>query len=105
MNRKMILSTAMALGILLFGAWTASAAGSCCNGGTCSDSQAVRQFKQETSALSTALQTKERELRNEYLGNTVDTNKILAIEAERNEIRKQLQAIGTKDGIPACCIS
>lgn len=105
MNRKMIASIAMALGVLSFGAVAASAADSCCSGGKCSDSQTVRQFKQATSGLSTELQAKERELRNEYLGDTVDTHRIQALEAERNEIKSQLQAIGTKDGIPACCIS
>lgn len=107
MKKKMIIGIAMAMGMLSVGAISATAAttGSCCNSGTCADKQAVQKFTQETAALSSALQAKDRELRelNSYEG--IDTHKANALEAEIKELKNSLKVAAGQYGISTCCLS
>lgn len=104
MKKKVIVGIAMAMGMLSAGALSASAAGPCCQGGKCSDSQAVRQFIQETAALSSALKAKDIELRELNGHETIDIRKVDALEEELKELQGRLRVAGEKHGIPPCCI-
>lgn len=104
MKKKMIVAIAMALGMLSAGALSASAAGPCCIEGKCSDSQAVRQFNQETTALSSALKAKDIELRELNAQEGIDIRKADELQEELRELKDRLRVAGEKYGIPPCCI-
>lgn len=99
MKKTTIVGIAMAMGILTVGAVSASAAGSC---GKCADKQAIQQFTQETAALTSALKTKDIELREQYSYEGIDTSKVSALEDELEELKNKLNAAALKYGIPAC---
>lgn len=99
MKKNMIVGIAMAMGILTVGAISASAADSC---GKCADKQAVQQFTQETAALTSALKTKDIELREQHSYDGIDTRKVSALEEELKELKDKINAAAQKYGIPAC---
>ena len=99
MKKNTIFGIALAMGILSVGAISASAADTC---GKCADKQAVQQFTQETAALTTALKTKDIELREEYSFDGIDTHKVSALEEELKELKDKINAAAQKYGIPAC---
>ena len=99
MKKNMIVGIAMAMGILSVGAMTASAADSC---GKCTDEQAVRQFTQETAALTSTLKAKDIELREQYSYDSLDTRKVSALENELKELKDKINVSAQKHGIPAC---
>lgn len=99
MKKNMIVGIAMAMGILTVGAMSASAADSC---GKCADKQAVQQFTQETAALTSALKTKDIELREQYSYDGIDTRKVSDLEEELKELKDKINAAAQKYGIPAC---
>ena len=99
MNRKMIVVTALAVGMLSAGVVSASAAESC---GTCADKQAVQQFLTETSELTRALHDKEIELREQYSYDSININHVSAIETELKELKDKINTAAQKYGIPAC---
>lgn len=105
MKKNMIVGIALAMGILSVGAFSASAASSCCSSGICTDKQVVQQFSQETSALSSALKTKDVELRELYSYDSIDTRKAGELEADIKELKNKIKVAGDKYGIPNCCIS
>ncbi len=99
MKKNMIVGIAMAMGILTVGTISASAADSC---GKCADKQAVQQFTQETAALTSALKTKDIELREQYSYDGIDIRKVSALEEELKELKDKINAAAQKYGIPAC---
>lgn len=103
MKKNMIVVIAM--GLLTFGAISASAASSCCNDGKCSDKQALAQFKQETAVFSNALKAKDIELRELYGFDSFDTRKASALEDELRELKGKINAAAEKNRISTCCIS
>lgn len=105
MKKTMIVGIALAMGILSVGAISASAAGLCCNGGKCTDKQIVQQFTQETASLSSALKTKDIELRELYGYDGLDIRKVNDLEAELKELKGKIRVIAEKYGIPSCCLS
>lgn len=105
MNKHTIAGMALMLGILSVGAVSASAAGSCCVDGKCSDKPTVQQFTKETAELRSALKAKDIELRELAGYGTYDTRRQQALEDEMTELRSRLNAVGQKYDIPACCRS
>ncbi len=103
MKKNMIAGIALALGMLSVGAVSASAAGSCCIDGKCSDEPTVQQFKKEAAALNSALKAKDIELRELAGYSTYDVRKQDALEEEIKEIKAKISVVGEKYGIPACC--
>jgi cell shape-determining protein MreC len=99
MKKNMIVGIAMSMGILTVGAISASAADSY---GKCADKQAVQQFTQETVALTSALKTKDIELREQYSYDAIDTRKVSALEEELKDLKDKINAAAQKYGIPAC---
>lgn len=97
--RKIIVGTAMAIGIFSVGAVSAFAADSC---GKCTDQQAMQQFTQETEALTAALKAKNSKLRQEYIYDSIDPRKVSALEADITALKEQVNAVATKYGISAC---
>ncbi|MBI2353893.1 MAG: hypothetical protein HYV06_02490 [Deltaproteobacteria bacterium] len=104
MKKRMIVGIAMAMGMLSAGALSASAAGPCCIEGKCSDNQAVRQFIQESAALSGVFKAKEIELRELNAQEGIDIRKADALEEELRELKGRLRVAGEKHGVPPCCI-
>ena len=103
MKKHTIAGVALMLGMLSFGALSASAAGSCCIDGKCSDEPTVQQFTKETATLTSTLKAKDIELRELAGYNTYDIRKQQALEDEIKEIKAKISAVGEKYGIPACC--
>jgi hypothetical protein len=99
MKKNMIVGIALAMGLLSAGAISASAADSC---GKCAGEEKIRQFKQDTAELSSALKAKDIELREQYTYNSIDTHKVGALEAEVKDIKDKINAAAQKYGIPAC---
>ena len=104
MKKKMIVGVALVMGILSVGAISASAAGSCCNDGTCADQQVVQKFTQETAALSGALEAKDIELRAQYSYEAIDMTKVNELEAELKELKSKIRVAAEKYALPACCL-
>lgn len=104
MKKNMIGGIALAMGILSVGAISASAADSCCSSGKGTDKQVVQQFTQETAALSSALKTKDIELRQLYGYDGIDLRKIDALESEIKDLKGQIRAVAGKYSIPTCCL-
>lgn len=105
MKKNMIVGIAMVMGMFSVGALSASAAGSCCNEGKCSDKQAFQKFTQETAALSNTLKAKDLKLRELALYDTYDIRQADALEAELKELKASINAAADKYGISACCRS
>ena len=105
MKKNMIVGVALAMGILSVGVVSASASGSCCSDGSCGDKQAVQQFTQETTALSTALKAKDLELRELNGYDSIDIRKAGSLEAELKELKAKIKVAAEKYGISSCCIS
>lgn len=105
MKKHTITGMALMLGILSAGAVSASAAGSCCVDGKCSDKPIVQQFTKETAELRSALKAKDIELRELAGYDTFDTRKQQALEDEMKELRSRISAVGQKYDIPPCCRS
>jgi hypothetical protein len=105
MKKNMVIGIALAMGMLSVGAVSASAAGSCCGTGKCTDEQVVRKFIQETATLSSALKTKDIELREQYGLEGIDYRKVQDLEAEIREIKGKINVVGEKYDMPACCYS
>jgi hypothetical protein len=101
---KKTIGIAVAVGMLSVGALSASAAGSCCAAGTCSDKQTVHQFSRETAGLASALNAKKVELREQYGYDGLDQRKVNELEAEVKELKDKLKTAGEKHGLPACCL-
>lgn len=99
MKKQMIVGIMMALGIVAFGALSASAAGTC---GKCADNQAVQNYQQESYSLSQAVAAKNAELRELYLLETIDLGKADVIEEELKELKGRIGNVADKYGIPAC---
>lgn len=105
MKKNMIVGMALAIGILSAGAVSASAANPCCGNGKCSDKQTVQQFTQETAELSSALKTKDLELRGLYIYDGIDIRKVDQLEAEIKDLKGKIKTVADKYGISACCLS
>jgi hypothetical protein len=105
MKKDMAIGIAIALGMLSVSAVSASAAGSCCETGKCTDKQVVQKFTQETSALHSALKAKDIELREQYGYEGIDYRKIQDLEAAIHELKGKIGVAGEKYGIPPCCRS
>jgi len=103
MKKNMIVGIALAMGILSVGAISASAAGSCCNGGKCTDKQVVQQFSQETAGLTSALKAKDLELRELYGYDSYDTRKVDELEADIKGLKDKIKVVAEKYDIPSCC--
>lgn len=101
--KKNIIVATLAMGILSVGTLSASAAGSCCKEGTCADKQSVQQFKQGTSALTSALNAKNFELRELYGYDSINIRKINQLEAEIADLKNQIKLVAEKEGIRTCC--
>jgi len=99
MKKNTIIGMALALGILSFGALSASAADTC---GKCADNQSIQQFRQETDSLESTLKSKDLELHSMYLTDTYDTRKASDLEAEIKELKAQINASAAKHKIPPC---
>jgi hypothetical protein len=105
MKTNMIVGIALALGMLSVGAVSASAAGSCCASGKCSDKQVVQQFSQETAGYTSALKAKNLELSELYRYDGIDASKVDGIEAAIKVLKGKIRVVAEKDGIPTCCLS
>jgi peptidoglycan hydrolase CwlO-like protein len=103
MKKNLIVGIALAIGMLSVGAIPASAAGSCCNDGKCTDKQVVQQFSQETARLTSALKTKDLELRGLYGYDGLDIHKVNELEVEIKELKGQIKVVAEKYDIPSCC--
>ena len=103
MKKNMIVGIALAMGMLSVGAVSASAAGSCCNDGKCTDKQVVQQFSQETAGLASALKAKDIELRELYGYDGLDIYKVSELEAEIKELKGKIKVVAEKLNISACC--
>jgi peptidoglycan hydrolase CwlO-like protein len=103
MKKYMIVGIALAMGMLSFGAISASAAGSCCNDGKCTDKQVAQQFTQETARLTSALKAKDIELRELYSYDSIDIRKADELEAEIKELKGNIKVVAEKYDIPSCC--
>lgn len=99
MKKQMIVRVAMALGILTAGAMSASAADVC---GKCADKQAVQQFTQETTALTSTLKAKDMELRELYAYDSIDNRRVSSLEAEIKELKDKISVAAQKYDISAC---
>ncbi|BCS55645.1 hypothetical protein [Geobacter sp. SVR] len=98
MKRKMIVGT-LAMGLLAFGAFSATAAEAC---DKCVENQVMQQFRQEVSPLATAIREKDIQVRNLYGYDRPDMQKISALEAEIKELKDTIESSADKFGIPAC---
>ena len=105
MKKNMIVAMALALGTLSFGAVSASAASSCCDGGKCADKQAVQKLTQDTAATSKALKAKEMELRQLFAYDRVDVNRENELESEIKDLKSQIKRVAQEYGISSCCNS
>lgn len=105
MKEKMIIGIALAMGMLSVGAVSASATESCCSSGKCTDTQAVRKFTQETTALSGVLKAKDIELREQYSYDGIDMHRVSDLESELNELKGKIRVVAEKYGISTCCLS
>jgi peptidoglycan hydrolase CwlO-like protein len=105
MKKQIIIGLVVALATLSLGAFSASAAGSCCNDGKCSDQQVVQQFTQETATLANTLKAKDAELRqlSSYEGS--DLSRVAELEAQIRDLKGQIKVVAQKYGLPACCVS
>ena len=104
MKKNVIAGIVLAFGILSVGALSASAAGSCCIDGKCSDEPTVQQFKKEAAALTSALKAKDIELRELAGYGTYDVRKQDALEEEIKKIKAKISVVGEKYDIPARCL-
>jgi hypothetical protein len=104
MKKNMIVRIALALGMLSVGAVSASAAGSCCNTGKCSDKQVVQQFSQETEGLTSALKAKEIELSGLYRYDGIDISKADELEREIKGLKARIHVVAEKYKIQTCCL-
>jgi len=104
MKKNMIVGIALAMGLLSVGAISASAAGSCCSDGKCSDKQVVQQFLQETAGLDSALKARNLELRELYSFDGIDIRKADELEAEIKELKGKIKVVGEKYDIKPCCL-
>jgi len=105
MKKNMIVGIAMVMGMLSVGALSASAAGSCCNEGKCTDKQAYQQFTQETAALSSTLKAKDLQLRELAVSDSYDIRQADVLEAELKQLKTGINAAAEKYGISTCCRS
>ena len=105
MKKNTIVGIALAMGMLSFGAVTASAAGSCCTGSNCADQQVVQKFNREAAGLTNALKAKDIELRELYGYEGMDIGKAAALEAELKEIKGRIKVVAEKYNILPCCLS
>jgi len=103
MKKQTIAGVALVLGMLSVGAVSASAAGSCCIDGKCSDQPTVQQFTKETATLRSTLKAKDIELRELAGYDSYDIRKQQGLEEEIKEIKDKIIVAGEKYGIPACC--
>jgi hypothetical protein len=65
------------------------------------DVNAFRQFQKETLQLRDEAMAKRLELRNEYVKENPDQNRITALQNELTALRTQIQAAAEKHGLPA----
>ena len=105
MKKNTIIGMTLAIALLSVGAVSASAAGSCCKDGNCSDKHTVQQFTQETALLTEALKAKDLELRSVYGYEGIDISKANTLEAEIKDLKGKIKVVADKYGLPACCIS
>lgn len=103
MKRKTVVGIALMLGMLVTGSAHAAGCATCGEGGKCKDPQAVQQFRNETAALATELKAKDGELRSVYATDSIDTNRVEALEAEIKEIKTKIHAVSDRLSIPPCC--
>jgi len=103
MNKKMAVGIALVMGMLSFNAVSASAAGSCCSEGKCSDEQVVRQFTRETAGMAGALKAKNVELRQLYGYDGFDPGKANILETEIKSLKAKINLVAEKYAIPSCC--
>jgi peptidoglycan hydrolase CwlO-like protein len=104
MKKNMVVGIALAMGMLSVGAISASAAGSCCIDGKCTDKQVVQQFLQETAGLGSALKAKDLELREVYGYDSIDIRKVNELEVEIKELKGKIKVVGEKYDIKSCCL-
>ena len=104
MKKNMIVGIALAMGMLPVGVISASAAGSCCIDGKCTDKQVVQKFLQETAGLDGALKAKDLELRELYSYEGIDTRKADELEAGIKELKGKIKVVGEKYDIKPCCL-
>lgn len=102
MKRNMVVGIAMAVGILSFGALSASAADSCCKN---ADKQAVQKFTQETAGLTREFKAKDIELREQYGYDGINIHKVGELEAELKGLKGRINAAAQKHGISDCSCS
>ena len=103
MKKNMVVGIGLVMGMLLFNAVSASAAGACCSDGKCSDELIVRQFTRETVGLAGTLKTKDIELRQLYGYDGFDLGKANNLETEIKELRAKIILVAEKYAIPSCC--
>ncbi len=103
MRKNMVIGIAMAVGMLSFGALTASAAGSGMNMDNCADKQVNQQFTQETAGLVAALNARNDELRSQnYTEGPANLLKTDVLKKEVTELKNQINAAALKHGVKMC---
>ena len=103
MKKQAVVGIALAMGMLSFGAMSASAANSCCNGGKCSDRQIVQKVVQETAGTASLLHAKEIQLRELYGQDGFEPQKAAELESEIQELKNHIKMVEEKYGISSCC--
>ncbi|OGT98445.1 MAG: hypothetical protein A2079_03865 [Geobacteraceae bacterium GWC2_48_7] len=98
--KKIIIGTAMAMGILSVGAISAFAADPSC--GKCADQRAVQQFQKETASLTATINAKDLKLREMNSYESIDPREAGALENDIRELKDNINATAIKYGIPAC---
>ena len=99
MRKNTIVRTAVVVGLLSFGALSASAAEAC---EKCTEKQVLRQFTEETAELTTVLKTKNFQLRELYGYDGFDVQKANQIETEIKNLKDKIKLSANKLGVFPC---
>jgi len=97
--KKNIIRTTVILGLLTFGALSASAAEAC---DKCTEKQVLQQFSQETADLTTALKVKNFQLRELYSYDGLDVHKVNQLEEEIKDLKEKINLSANKLGVSPC---
>lgn len=107
MRKNTVVGIVMAVGMLSFGALTASAANSDFAMASCNSKQSYQQYSQETSGLMSELKSKEIELQalygNDRYGNGSNNDRAVSeLNGEIKSLKNKINASSQKNEIMDC---